>query len=69
MSIQELENAVTQLSQEERRQFADWLADFLAEQEADEWDRQIERDIKAGRFDAMAEQAHKDYKAGRCKPL
>lgn len=69
MGIRELENAVTQLSQEERRQFADWLADFLAEQEADEWDRQIERDIKAGRFDAMAEQARKDYEAGRCKPL
>jgi hypothetical protein len=36
---------------------------------ADEWDRQIEADIRAGRFDAAGKRAKVDYEAGRCTPL
>ena len=36
---------------------------------ADEWDRQIERDAAAGKFDKIIAKADADFKAGRCKPL
>lgn len=36
---------------------------------ADQWDRQIEADILAGRLNAAGDQADKDFEAGRCTPL
>ena len=65
MSIQELETAVTRLSIEELAAFVQWLEEYMA----DEWDRQIEADIRAGRFDAAGKRAKADYEAGRCRPL
>ena len=65
MSIQELETAVTRLSKEELTTFAHWLEGYMA----DEWDRQIEVDIRAGRFDPAGKRAKADYEAGRCTPL
>ncbi len=65
MSIQELENAVTHLSKEELGRFSQWFEEYLA----DKWDRQIEADAKAGRFDAAGKRAVADYEAGRCTPL
>lgn len=44
MSVQELENAVTQLPKEELTGFSQWFEEYLA----DEWDRQIEADALAG---------------------
>jgi len=65
MSLQELESAVTQLSADELSLFSQWFEEFAAEQ----WDRQVERDILAGRFDAAGKRAIADYEAGRCTPL
>ncbi len=65
MSVQELENAIRQLSEEEFLQLANWLDEYRAEQ----WDRQIEADIRAGRLDAAGRRADEDFEAGRCKPL
>ncbi len=48
MSIEELQSAVAQLPAEELDRFSRWFEEFLAEQ----WDRQIEADILAGRLDA-----------------
>ena len=45
MSVQELETAVTHLSREELTTFSQWFEEYLA----DEWDRQMEADIRAGR--------------------
>ena len=42
-----------------------WFEEFLAEQ----WDRQIEADILAGRLDAAGRGAEEDFEAGRCTPL
>ncbi len=47
MSVLEIEQAVSQMSTEELSQFTKWFEEFLA----DEWDRQIERDAAAGKFD------------------
>jgi len=65
MSVKDLEVAVTRLSKEERIAFSRWLQEYIA----DEWDRQIEEDIRAGRFDAAGKRARADYDAGRCTPL
>lgn len=65
MSVQELESAVSNLSKEELATFSQWFEEYLA----DEWDRQIEADARAGKFDAMGARARADYEAGRCTPL
>ena len=65
MSVQELETAVTHLSKEELATFSKWFEEHVA----DEWDRQIEADSRAGRFDAAGQRAKADYEAGRCTPL
>ena len=63
MSIEELQSAVAQLPQIDR--FSRWFEEFLAEQ----WDRQIEADILAGRLDAAGRRADEEAEAGRCTPL
>ena len=65
MSVQELETAITRLSKEELAAFSQWFEEYLA----DKWDRQIEADIRAGRFDAAGQRAKADYEAGRCTEL
>lgn len=65
MSVQDIETAVTGLSREELARFSQWFEEYVA----DQWDRQIEADILAGRFEAAGQQAKADYGAGRCTPL
>jgi len=65
MGVQELETAVRQLSRPELSEFARWFEEYLA----DEWDRQMEADAAAGKFDSLAEEALREYESGRCKPL
>ncbi len=65
MSIQELEQAIRQLSPEDFTQLAQWVDEYRAEQ----WDRQIEADIRAGRLDEAGRRADADFEAGRCTPL
>ena len=65
MSVDELENAITQLSPAEMARFARWFDEYRA----DQWDRQIEQDIQSGRLDAAGKQADADFEAGRCTPL
>ena len=65
MSVQEIETAVTRLSAHELSSFSQWFEEYAA----DQWDRQIEADILAGRFDAAGKRAKADYEAGRCTPL
>jgi len=61
MKVDELQSAVSELTAEELAAFAGWFEEFLAEQ----WDRQIESDILAGRLDAAAKRADEDFEAGR----
>jgi hypothetical protein len=65
MSVKELESAVQQLSRDDLRAFWQWLEEYVA----DEWDRQIEEDIRAGRLDQAGRKADADFEAGRCTPL
>jgi hypothetical protein len=65
MSVDELENAIIQLSPPDMARFAQWFDEYRA----DQWDKKIEQDILAGKFDAVASEADADFDAGRCTPL
>ena len=65
MNVQEIENAITALSPEELAAFSQWFEEYTA----DQWDKQIEADARAGRLDAAVARAEEHYKAGRCTPL
>lgn len=63
--ISEIEVAVAKLSREELSVFRDWFQEF----DADAWDKQFEDDVTAGRLDALAEEALRDLREGRCTDL
>jgi hypothetical protein len=65
VGLSELQTAVARLSADELATFARWFGEFLA----DEWDRQIEADIKAGRLDEAGRRADADFEAGRYESL
>jgi len=48
------------LSSSELAKFREWFASF----DADEWDKQIEKDALNGRLDALAHAALEEYKFG-----
>jgi hypothetical protein len=61
-TIEEIENAVRRLSPKELAAFREWFAQL----DADAWDRQVEKDVAAGRLDALADEALNDLREGRC---
>ena len=65
MSVEEIERAIVKLSKRDRAKLLAWLA----EMDAAEWDRQIEADIKAGKFDNLSEKALAEHKAGLSRKL
>ncbi len=65
MSVQELETAVTQLPTPELAQFKAWFDEY----QTDLWDQQIEKDLEAGRLDALLAEVDKEYEAGMARPL
>jgi muramidase (phage lysozyme) len=64
--LEEAVNKVKQLSPAEQDAMA---AVILAELEHAEWDKQIEQDLKAGKFDKLIRKVDEDFEAGRCEPL
>ena len=65
-AVSEIIEAVKKLDDEEKREFLTRLAEIDFE---DAWDRQIEVDAKAGRFDSLWTNALKDIKKENVKPL
>lgn len=63
--IEKLERDIMALDRSELSALRDWFQAFLA----DEWDRCIEEDAKAGKLDRLAREAFADHAAGRTKPL
>ena len=63
--VEKLENEVQKLSHTQLAAFREWFREY----DADEWDRQIEEDVRAGRMDKLAEEALAEYKAGATKEL
>ncbi len=63
--VEKIEQEVQALSPKELARFRAWFLEF----DWTAWDRQIEQDARAGRLDALAEQALRDHAAGKTKPL
>jgi hypothetical protein len=61
----ELERAVRDLPPEDLRQFRDWFREFDSEL----WERQLGRDIAAGRLDGLVDEARTEHREGRTRPL
>ena len=64
-TVTEIKTAFKRLPEQDRWKLAEWIQENMEKA----WDRQIEDDIAAGKFDKLAEQAVAHYKAGRVKPL
>ena len=63
--LEDIENAVTQLTPEQLAQFRDWFEAF----DAAHFDEKIARDAQSGRLDALADRAREDYRKGRAHEL
>jgi len=63
--IETIERAVEQLSPEELAKFRRWFLAF----DAAAWDVQMEADAAAGKFDALAEEALAEYRAGKAREI
>jgi hypothetical protein len=61
-TVENIEQAVSQLSSDELAAFRAWFAEF----DAAAWDRQFEEYAAAGRLDHLAEKALRDEQEGRC---
>jgi hypothetical protein len=59
--VESLEKRISALSAEELAEFRQWFAEF----DAAAWDSQIERDVKAGKLDELADEALRDHAAGK----
>ena len=64
-TMRDIEQAIRELTPEELTRFRAWFAEYDAAQ----WDRQFERDVAAGKLDALADEALSDLRGGRCKDL
>ncbi|MBM3890224.1 MAG: hypothetical protein FJ388_14010 [Verrucomicrobia bacterium] len=64
-TVQGIEAAVRKLSRGDLAAFRRWFSAF----DAEAWDRQLEADVRAGRLDALADEALRDLREGRCKEL
>jgi len=64
-ALLEIEQAISQLPQNDLAIFRKWFAQF----DAAAWDTQFENDVMAGKLDALAEEALRDLHKGRCTDL
>ena len=65
MSVAEIQEAIKQLPEKEQWKLSEWFNEFMA----DQWDREIEWDVAAGKFDKINAKVEEDIKAGRYTPL
>jgi hypothetical protein len=64
-TVDEIEDAIRKLPDQDLVALRAWFAEF----DAGAWDRQFERDVAEGRLDALADEALRDLREGRCTDL
>jgi hypothetical protein len=64
-TVEQIEAAIEKLPREDFFRLRDWMRDRFD----DEWDRQIEDDVRSGRLDAVAREALAEYRAGKSTPF
>ena len=65
MTINEIEQAIAELSQEELARLRQWFEEY----DAKIWDDQFEKDAQSGKLDSFADKAIGDFRAGKAKEL
>lgn len=63
--VEKIEQQIKALSDEELARLREWFAAF----DAEAWDRQLEADVRAGKLDALGEEALKAHAAGKTTTL
>jgi len=63
--VESIEQQIKALSPDELAQLRAWFLEF----DWALWDRQFERDVAAGKLDALAEKALRDHASGKTTPL
>ncbi|MEA2235568.1 MAG: hypothetical protein QOC81_292 [Thermoanaerobaculia bacterium] len=63
--VQALEEEIERLSPSELAELQEWLA----EREADAWDREIEQDAASGKLDKLFEKSMADHRAGKSREI
>jgi len=63
--VQALEEEIGKLSEAELAELREWFA----ERDAEEWDREIERDAASGKLDKLFEKSVADYLAGKSREI
>lgn len=63
--VENIEREIQRLTPSELEAFRRWFREY----DSDEWDRQIEEDVRAGKLDKLAEEALAAHRAGKSKEL
>ena len=63
--VERIEQDIQGLSPGELARFRAWFLEY----DWEAWDRQLERDVQAGRLDDLADKALRDHTAGKTTPL
>ncbi|MBF0607465.1 MAG: hypothetical protein SFH39_11150 [Candidatus Magnetobacterium sp. LHC-1] len=65
MTLQEIEKAITDLSEDDFAKLRNWFEEL----DAEIWDRQFEQDATSGRLRVISEGAVRDFKSGKYKEI
>ena len=65
IQVYELIENIKKLPKNDLRILLEWIENF--EQEL--WDKEFEEDVRLGKLDKLAEQAIRDFRAGKCREL
>ena len=65
MSVAEIEAAINRLSPVELAELMAWLGNYHAQV----WDEKIEKDLEAGRLDALLTEVDREYEEGLARPF
>jgi hypothetical protein len=65
IAVEEIESAILKLSPQDLSKLAEWVLD-LDEQN---WDKQIERDVVAGKLDFLAKEAMEELESGDSRTI
>jgi len=63
--LEKIEQDIRKLDRKELLAFRRWFREY----DSDEWDRQIEEDVRAGKLDKLAEEALAEHRAGKSKEI
>jgi hypothetical protein len=63
--VEQLQQKIQNLPEADLVKFRAWFAEF----DANAWDRQFERDVNAGKLDALGDKALRDHASGKTRPL